>query len=778
MANSAENPGLSGPSKIANRSMSTESEDQRKHSQTPPRENARKKRKRKRKRSDITGPERTGAGGGRAGDGWAEENKAEDNNGNFSSPSSSAPVQRIPLRTLLEAEARLVYGGEQDITHKSSQAPACAGSQLMCQPAEILGPRSGPNLSSLPQIDKWLDVALQDADSCYRQKRYDTAASRFTTALELCSKGAIWEKPVNANYEDISQVVCFIESRLVACYLRMRKPDKALRHSYRSIHLNPVQFRSHLRQAMAYRLLGNPCEAVRSAMIADYLHWLSGDSASSEEHISKLIKQYWQGLLEDAITEEEDFSVMFTPYSGVPSECRIQQAEEVFRKLHPAFTAYLFTDPSGGHFLPQTAAWNEPTPQSYFLTLGFRRSQDGSFLEKLLCRRSPEFTGLRAPFSPPQVEDAMKMCARLGRRILPVLDFIKCTKLAVGIFSVAFAVGEDRQHSPLRFVKLTGERRSTARQGSAKLVCLGEEKGRVALMVPCFRHLHQIATNLTHSTQTICFLMDRVFSIYLSIVFLMYLYAYELYVCVCVCVFVCPCVCVCVLLFMYVHTLVLAEVIMFVHRYSHECECMCMDMYMCLCVCACVVTCALYQVGLSTGAGLIERLQYAGALGQLRRVSEETQVLQHTLAELSVAPYLQDISTADFRLLQMLMADTVDTLEGRRTDGERVWNEMLKVGAMEDLVYELEEAYLRSKATRASRTQRARQRRQARKEQQASSKTSSSAPPPPSLPPPQSSPLHPASPGPQDPPPVEPEPRGPPVPSPGGPDRASQSPQE
>ena len=185
MANSAENPGLSGPSKIANRSMSTESEDQRKHSQTPPRENARKKRKRKRKRSDITGPERTGAGGGRAGDGWAEENKAEDNNGNFSSPSSSAPVQRIPLRTLLEAEARLVYGGEQDITHKSSQAPACAGSQLMCQPAEILGPRSGPNLSSLPQIDKWLDVALQDADSCYRQKRYDTAASRFTTALKV-----------------------------------------------------------------------------------------------------------------------------------------------------------------------------------------------------------------------------------------------------------------------------------------------------------------------------------------------------------------------------------------------------------------------------------------------------------------------------------------------------------------------------------------------------------------------------------------------------------------
>ncbi|XP_041913290.1 spermatogenesis-associated protein 16-like isoform X2 [Alosa sapidissima] len=587
-ANSTKNPGHSGPSKITNRGMSTESEDQREHFQTTPRENSRNKRKRK--RSGIAGPERADADGRRSGDGWAEEKKAQDKNGTPISPSPSALLQRIPLRTLEEAEAKLVFGGEHDITHKSSQAPARTGSQLMCQPAEILGPRSGPHLSSLPQIDKWLDVALQDADSCYRQKRYDTAASRFTTALELCSKGAIWEKPFNADYEDISMLVSFIESRLVACYLQMKRPDKALRHSHRSIHLNPAHFRNHLQQAMAYRLLGNPCEAARSAMIADYLLWLSGDT---EEHISKLIKQYWQGLLEDAITEEEDFSVMFTPYSGVPSECCIQQAEEVFRKLHPGFTAYLFTGPSGGHFLPQTTDWNEPTPQAYFLTLGFRRSQDGGFLEKMLRRRSPEFTGLRAPFSPPRAEDIRRTCESLGRKILPV--------------------------------------------------------------------------------------------------------------------------------------------------------------------------------GFSTGSGLIERLQYAGHLGQLRRVGEQTNVLQQTLAELSVAPYLQEINDADFRLLQTLMADTVDTLEGRRTDGERVWNEMLKVGALENEVYELEEAYLRGKALRASRRQKARQRRQARKEQQVALKASSSSSTPP--PPP---PAQPASPGPQDPPSAEPEARDA-VPSPGGPDSTSAS---
>lgn len=82
----------------------------------------------------------------------------------------------------MEAETKLVFGDEQDITHKSL---ACTATQLMCQAAEIGGPPSGPNLSFLPQIDKWLDVALQDADSYYQLKNYATAASRFTAALEV-----------------------------------------------------------------------------------------------------------------------------------------------------------------------------------------------------------------------------------------------------------------------------------------------------------------------------------------------------------------------------------------------------------------------------------------------------------------------------------------------------------------------------------------------------------------------------------------------------------------
>ncbi|KAG7327869.1 hypothetical protein KOW79_009475 [Hemibagrus wyckioides] len=175
-----------------------------------------------------------------------------------------------------------VFGDEQNITHES---PASTYSQLMCHSSETAGPPSGNNLASLLPIDKQLDAALQDADRYYRLKKYAAAASCFTAALQGCSKGAVLGKPFSADYEDISKVVGFIESRLVACYLRLQKPDLA----------------------MVYRLLGNPCGAARSAMIADYVHWLSGDG---EQTISKLIKLYWQGLLEKAIRRKKDFSAL------------------------------------------------------------------------------------------------------------------------------------------------------------------------------------------------------------------------------------------------------------------------------------------------------------------------------------------------------------------------------------------------------------------------------------------------------------------------------------
>ncbi|XP_016105579.1 spermatogenesis-associated protein 16-like [Sinocyclocheilus grahami] len=261
----------------------------------------------------------------------------------------------------------------------------------------------------------------------------------------------------------------FIESRIVACYLRMKRPNPALLHSYRSIQLNPICFQNHLRQAMVYRLLGNPCEAARGSMIADYIYWLSG---GNNQHISELIKLYWQvrtdGLLGapgGSTYFENNFAIMFTPWFGKPSSNTIEKVEAAFQKLYPPFTDYIFT-------------------------------------------------GQKSPFTTPNYRDLEMIYEMQGKKILPVLDFIKCTKLSVGF---------------------------------------------------------------------------------------------------------------------------------------------------------------------STGSGLIERLQYASILGQLNRFREHTHVLQYRLAQLAVARYLQDISPSGTELLLALMADTMDTLEGKRSDQERVWNAMQKV---------------------------------------------------------------------------------------------------
>ncbi|XP_072517228.1 spermatogenesis-associated protein 16-like [Salminus brasiliensis] len=550
MANSNGNPELQGLVQTAQPSPSkVHGEDLTAATSQKPLPRKKRQNKSKRKKRDSYGTKRRKETGTGSRDGWVDEIA-----GAVNEQSPLSPMPRISLKSLVEVEMKLVYGDEQNITHKLAQSPATTSSQLMCQSSETVGPPSGPNLGFLPQIDKWLDVALQDANAHYRLKKYAIAASHFAAALELCSKGSVLGEPFSADYEDISKVVSFLESKLVACFLRMHRPDLALLHSYRSIQLNPTNFQDHLQQAMVYRLLGNPCGAARSAMIADYVYWLSGDG---EPHISKLIKLYWQGLLEVAITMEEGFSVLYTPCCGKPTRDITLQTEETFRKLHPAFTAYIFTDLHGVHMLPQTTDWSRSSTHSYILTLGFRKSQDGDFLEKLLHRKCPTFTGPQAPFTPPTPEQLHRMYETLGRRILPVLDFIKCTKIAAGF---------------------------------------------------------------------------------------------------------------------------------------------------------------------STGSGLIERLQYADCLVQLRRVKEHGEVLQHTLAELALAPYLQKISPADMTLLQALMADTMDTLEGKRPDQERVWNAMQKVGLIEDMLYQWEETYLKNTALGVAKKEKAKERNALQEPKKGSSK--------------------------------------------------------
>ncbi|KAM4694346.1 spermatogenesis-associated protein 16 [Discoglossus pictus] len=443
---------------------------------------------------------------------------------------------RIPLKSIMDLEMKLVYVDELDIAYEFIESPLSSSLQSTCRGAEKVGSQSAFNSSFLPEIDKWLQVALKDASTCYRQKKYAIAAGRFTTALELCGKGAALRKPLDASADNISSVVSFIETKLVACYLRMRQPDLALNHAHRSITLNPAYFRNHLRQATVFRSLGRYSEAARSAMIADYIYWLSG---GREKHISKLIKLYWQAMLEEAITRAEIFSVMYTPFAAKLKPERIEKCKESFIKRHPTYAVYIYTDPQILHVLPQTIDWSSAQPQQYLLTLGFKNQEDGVLIERT---RSNLHTCIenKNPFSPLSKEETERQLDIVRKRILPVLDFMRCTKFISGCS-------------------------------------------------PC--------------------------------------------------------------------------------------------------------------------SGVIERLQYASILSQLQRVKEQSQVINQALAELATIPYLQEISQQDAELLQSLMVDAMDSLEGKTTKDYR-WNQIQKVGQIEDFLKQLEGNFLKTKKLRTARRQR------------------------------------------------------------------------
>ncbi|KFP21679.1 Spermatogenesis-associated protein 16, partial [Egretta garzetta] len=422
-----------------------------------------------------------------------------------------APLPHIPLKSLVDIEMELVYADEEDVSFEFAEPVMSTSTQPARRGSKGADAPSAPQGSALPRIDKRLQGTLREASTCYRQKNYAAAAEQLSAALELCSKGAAIDDPFESSPEDISSIASFIETKLVTCYLKLRKPDDALNHSHRSIILNPAYFRNHLRQAAVFRCLERYSEAARSAMIADYIYWLTG---GTEQRISKLIKLYWQAMIEEAITREESFSVMYTPFVTEVKADKRNEIKDMFAKKHPDYAVHIYTDPHGLHTLPQTAEWPSLPPQQYLLTLGFRNKYIGKILERWSSRKLPIFSDRKAPFCPPTKEETKRYWDNTGKKIVPVMDFISSTKLTDNL-------------------------------------------------------------------------------------------------------------------------------------------------------CAC-----------SRG---IEKLHYASLLGRLQRVEEQSQVINQAMAELATIPYLQDISQQDAELLQSLMADAMDTLEGRRSDKGRVWNKIQKV---------------------------------------------------------------------------------------------------
>ncbi|XP_042271656.1 spermatogenesis-associated protein 16-like isoform X4 [Thunnus maccoyii] len=392
---------------------------------------------------------------------------------------TSPPRQWISVKRLLNVENSLAFGMEMlpafskslypsyslPASLPSHTASSFSSSLSVSQVHKSRDQRHGPNLSFLPPIDRGLFALLRDADFYCSTKTYTLSVGSLNTALQLISKGHVLNDMQCADPEDIDLVISYIQARLVVCYLRMKKPQLALEHAHRSIQLNPRHFQNHLRQAAVYRMLGKPCQAAKSVLTADWLYCLLG---GTERHISTQLKLYWQAMLYQAQATEKDVTVMYTPYTGELTDKDISQAEEAFMKYHPTFTDFIYTDPRGGHVLPQTTDWLSvpAVPKHYLITLGFRRREDGLFLKKIHSRICPSFTGGKEKLLSPKQqkkmdeEETWKLCEKY-EKILPVLDLMQATQINSGVCagsgliewlqysSLLFKLGYHREHSTI-----------------------------------------------------------------------------------------------------------------------------------------------------------------------------------------------------------------------------------------------------------------------------------------------------------------------------------------
>ncbi|KAM6326318.1 spermatogenesis-associated protein 16 [Podargus strigoides] len=376
------------------------------------------------------------------------------------------PLPHIPLKSLTDIEMELVYIDEEGISFEFAEPMLSTSRQSVWCDSEKADAPSTPNGSALPQIDKQLQVTLQEASNCNRQKDYTAAVEQFLTALQLCSKGAAIAYPLEPSPGDISSIASFIESKIVTCYLKLRKLDDALNHSHRSIILNPAYFRNHLRQAAVFRCLQRYSEAARSAMIAGYMYWLTG---GTEQHTSKLIKLYWQAMIEEAITREVSFSVMYTPFVTELKADKINKIKDMFAKRHPGYTEHIYTDPHRPHILPQTAEWPSLPPQQYLLTLGFRNKYIGKVLERCSSRRLPVFSDRKAPFSPLTEEETKRYWNNTGKKIVTVMDFISSTKLTDNLCACSRGIEKLHYASLLSRLQRVEEQSQVINQAMAEL---------------------------------------------------------------------------------------------------------------------------------------------------------------------------------------------------------------------------------------------------------------------------------------------------------------------
>ncbi|PKU33211.1 spermatogenesis-associated protein 16 [Limosa lapponica baueri] len=148
-------------------------------------------------------------------------------------PLIPTPLPHIPLKSLMDIETELVYMDEEDISFEFAGPVVSTRTQSAPRRSKKAGALSAGGGSALPHVDEQLQRTLREGSTSYGQKNYAAAAEQFSAALELCSKGAAIDSAFESSPEDISSIASFIETKLVTCYLKLKKPDDALNHSHR-----------------------------------------------------------------------------------------------------------------------------------------------------------------------------------------------------------------------------------------------------------------------------------------------------------------------------------------------------------------------------------------------------------------------------------------------------------------------------------------------------------------------------------------------------------------
>ncbi|GCC22761.1 hypothetical protein chiPu_0001151 [Chiloscyllium punctatum] len=94
-------------------------------------------------------------------------------------------LTRVPLKSVMDVETKLVYVDEQQIMYEFIESQDYKSTLSVDEASKSGESMNSCALNLAPQMDKWLAKALKDASFYYHQKKYSVAAGRFRTALEV-----------------------------------------------------------------------------------------------------------------------------------------------------------------------------------------------------------------------------------------------------------------------------------------------------------------------------------------------------------------------------------------------------------------------------------------------------------------------------------------------------------------------------------------------------------------------------------------------------------------